>query len=94
MSLAHQRHREALERLVNEFEPQLRRSITDELREYTRVGEYEVGFELLCNMLFEYSVRIPHTTFTQIEAFGTDLGLPPKRWTYLQALIAGDALES
>ena len=91
MSLSYQRHREALRRLAGEFEQQLRATIIEELREYARVGEYELGFELLCNMLFEYSVRIPQTTFTQIEAFGTDLGLPPKRWMYLQPLVAGDA---
>jgi hypothetical protein len=94
MSLAYRRHREALERLINEFEPQLRASIIEELREYARVGEYGLGFELLCNMLFESSVRIPQATFTQIEASGTDLGLLPKRWMYLQPLVAGDALES
>jgi hypothetical protein len=91
MSLAYLRHREGLERLASEFEAQLNANIIKDLRESARAGEYEVGFELLCNMLFEHSVRIPRTAFTEIETLGTDLGMTPGRWTYLEPLIHGEA---
>jgi hypothetical protein len=94
MPLAYRRRREVMEGLVKDFERQFRPNIVEEIREYARVGEQELAFGLLCNMLFEYSVPVSQATFKQIEALGLDLGLPPKRWMYLQPLVSGGVADS
>jgi hypothetical protein len=89
--LPYRRYRETLERLAGEFESQLRESIISEIKEYARVGEYELGFDLLCNMLLEYSVPVPRDTFIRIEVIGNELKLSQDRWTYLEPLITSEA---
>lgn len=81
------RKRQLLAELVGDFERELQPTIISEIRSSLDAGEYGVGFELLCNMLFEFSINLSRAQYEKIVTLGESMDLPRTEWSFLEARV-------
>ena len=55
-------------------------------REEIAAGEYGLAFEIICQQLFEYEVRISMADYQRLEAMGRRMELSEDAWVMLRSL--------
>jgi phosphoenolpyruvate carboxylase len=59
-------------------------------REYVEYNEFGIGFEHVCQQLFEYEIQISPEIFQEIESNGKSMELDEKTWSFLKILVKND----
>lgn len=84
------RHYSDVERMLLEALDLLKGKLPKEdkmqAREEIAAGEYDLAFEIICQQLFEYDVRISMADYQRLEAIGRRMELSEDAWVMLRSL--------
>ena len=53
-------------------------------------NEFGIGFEIICEQLFEHDAKIPPDIYKKIAAIGRSMKLAETKWIFLEKLIKND----
>jgi hypothetical protein len=73
--------------LFAQFRPSLPAGVVEEGLDLVNHNECGVALELLCQMLFEYSVPLQAVDFAVIKEATATLQLGPNTWDFLEPLV-------
>ena len=76
--------------IVEELSDQLEKDILSHIKDLAQAGEWGVALEDLCNMLFEYDVKISQRIFNRIEKLGIAMSMEKSSWDFIKPLINFD----
>ena len=77
--------------LNKSFSRRIPESVTIYIEEMFVAREWGVGFEELCNQLYETDVLLTDQEYAEIESLGRQLKLDSNSWHFLEELKKGSA---
>lgn len=76
-----------LHQILDEFQGKLPEVDVTKIREFIDAREWGVGFDILCEQLFEYEIEVPKEVFKRIGGVGRFMQIDAKTWEILSPLV-------
>lgn len=76
--------------LIDSVKTLLPESDIENAIEMVEHNEFGIGFEIICEQLFEYGVKISPDIYQKIVELGQKMEMPSERWNFLKELIKND----
>jgi hypothetical protein len=76
--------------LIDEVKDLLPQTDIENAREMIEHNEFGCGFEIICEQLFEYDIKISPDIYQKIVEIGQSMKMTEDKWIFLKKLIKND----
>ncbi len=76
--------------LIDAVKTLLPQVVVEEAIEMVDYNEFGVGFEIICQQLFEYNIKISPDIYKQIFVIGKSMEMKENDWNFLEELVRYD----
>jgi len=74
--------------LTKEFSENLPSAVVEHIDDLSNAGEWGVGLEELCNMIYEYDVSVSEIQYEKIKKLGRVMEMDSSTWDMLKELVS------
>ena len=76
--------------LIDDVKDLLPQTDINNAREMVEYNEFGVGFEIICEQLFENDIKISSNIYEKIVAIGKSMEMKETSWNFLETLLKND----